>query len=163
MKVTSRTVVVTVFLSLFVLGTVGSIVYRKAEDKKAEQETEQYYYDYLIYGRNDRRKIRIEDSKKRLAELNKNGISGMYIEQLNITIKEKMQQVYNIGDEKGQKKWGDLTATEQYIAGEGTGKLGDESCKAKNIRYEIDNFARMAGLDKTDIYNYISDIPKKDR
>ena len=27
----------------------------------------------------------------------------MYIEQLNITIKEKMQQVYNIGDEKGQK------------------------------------------------------------
>ncbi|WP_429951319.1 hypothetical protein IGJ55_000133 [Enterococcus sp. AZ170] len=64
MKVTSRTVVVTVFLSLFVLGTVGSIVYRKAEDKKAEQETEQYYYDYLIYGRNDRRKIRIEDSKK---------------------------------------------------------------------------------------------------
>ncbi|WP_429951317.1 hypothetical protein [Enterococcus sp. AZ101] len=87
----------------------------------------------------------------------------MYIEQLNITIKEKMQQVYNIGDEKGQKKWGDLTVTEQYIAGEGTGKLGDESCKAKNIRYEIDNFARMAGLDKTDIYNYISDIPKKDR
>lgn len=132
-------------------------IYQEVERREDIKRIEQQSYEYLTTGIFDKSE---EEIKLRLSELNKDGITNFNNKYSNVTVKEQMAEVYNVGEQVGQNSWSDLTPAQQFIAGEGNWVLGEGKCKAKDVLYTMNRFVGDIGLTEEIIYEYIVNIPK---